>query len=169
MNRAVARYTFILVSLLLISNIASAVCPLCTFAVGAGIGLTQWLGIDDVITGLWLGGLTVSLIVWTVNWLNKRKITFFGKNILVTGGYYIAVIAPLYYSHTIGNLLNTLWGYDKLLLGITVGSSAFIVTTWCYEYLKKRNVNHAHFPFQKVVMPVGVLILLSLLFYCIVR
>ena len=34
---------------------AKAICPVCTVAVGAGIGLSRWLGIDDSITGLWIG------------------------------------------------------------------------------------------------------------------
>jgi len=52
-----------------------AVCPLCTVAVGAGVGLSRWLGIDDVITGLWIGGLIVSLIAWSENWLDKKIFT----------------------------------------------------------------------------------------------
>lgn len=34
---------------------AQAVCPVCTVAVGTGVGLSRWLGVDDTITGLWLG------------------------------------------------------------------------------------------------------------------
>ncbi len=49
-------------------------CPVCTIAVGAGIGLSRWLGVDDLISGLWIGGLIVSLIGMTILWLNKKNL-----------------------------------------------------------------------------------------------
>lgn len=39
-----------------------AFCPVCTIAVGAGVGIAEKFGVDDTIIGLWVGGLTVSLI-----------------------------------------------------------------------------------------------------------
>ena len=39
---------------------ALALCPVCAIAVGAGIGVSRWLGVDDTITGVWVGGLIVS-------------------------------------------------------------------------------------------------------------
>jgi len=61
---------------------ALAVCPICTVVIGAGVGLSRWLGIDDTISGLWIGGLIISMIVWTINWLGKKNIRFKGRNIL---------------------------------------------------------------------------------------
>ena len=55
---------------LLFAKKALAVCPICTVAVATGIGFSRWLGIDDTITGLWIGGLTVSLK--SIGW--ERKI-----------------------------------------------------------------------------------------------
>ena len=49
-----------------------AICPICTLAVGAGVGLSRWLGVDDTVTGLWIGGLTVSMILWTIFWADKK-------------------------------------------------------------------------------------------------
>ena len=46
-----------------------AFCPVCTIAIGAGIGLSRWIGVDDGITGLWVGGLIISLIIWFLSWL----------------------------------------------------------------------------------------------------
>jgi hypothetical protein len=162
------KYVILIVSLL-ISTAAFAICPLCTFAVGAGIGLTQYLGIDDIITGLWTGGLTVSMIVWTITWLSKKNIRFFGRKILVVVFYYALTIIPLYTQHIVGHPLNTLWGVDKIILGIIIGSIALSAGTIYYEYLKKRHGGHAYFPFQKVVMPIAPLIILSIMFYYITK
>lgn len=149
---------------------ALAVCPICTIAVSAGVGLSRWLGIDDSVTGLWIGGLTVSMIVWTESWLDKKNINFKGRIYANIVGYYALIIIPLYYSKIIGNPLNTLCvcGLDKLFFGIISGSIAF----WCgaswYFYLKEKNNGHAYFPFQKVVMPIAPLIILSFIYYFLI-
>jgi hypothetical protein len=56
-------------------------------------------------------------------------------------------------------------GIDKLILGSVLGSVAFYAGATWYERLKARNLGHASFPFQKVVMPIAPLILMTLAFY----
>jgi len=147
---------------------ALAICPLCAVAVGAGVGLSQWLGIDDSITGLWIGGLTVSLIMWTIGWLDSKNIRFKGRKIITTLAYYLLIVFPLYYPLAIiGHPFNKLWGIDKLILGVIFGSLAFFIGAMWYIYLKQKNKDHAYFPFQKVVMPIIPLIILSFIFYFI--
>ncbi len=156
---------------LLFAKKALAVCPICTIAVSAGVGLSRWLGIDDLIAGVWIGGLTVSMIAWTESWLDKKNINFKGRIYSNIAGYYALIIISLYYSKIIGNPLNTLCvcGLDKLLFGIIAGSIAF----WCgaswYFHLKERNNGHAYFPFQKVVMPISPLIVLSIVYYFLTK
>lgn len=146
-----------------------AICPVCTIAVGAGVGFTRYLGIDDTISGLWIGGLTVSIIMWTINWLNKKNIHFKGRKIITTLGYYLLIVVPLFWTGIMGHPLNTLWGMDKLLLGTIIGSLGFLGAGLWYYQLKAKNAGHSYFPFQKVAMPVGALLILSLIFYFLTR
>jgi len=150
---------------------ALAVCPICTIAVGAGIGLSRWLGIDDSITGLWIGGLIVSMITWTISWFDKKNIRFKGRTIATILGYYLLIIVPLFYSGIIMNPLHALCvcGLDKLLLGTIVGSFGFWFGASWYYYLKEKNQGRAYFPFQKVVMPISPLIILSIIFYFLTK
>ncbi len=146
---------------------AKAVCPVCIVAVGAGLGLSEYLGIDDSIAGLWIGGLLVALSIWTINWFNKKNWKFGNKDlrdIIVFILYYGLTIWPLWAKNFIGNFDNKLFGIDKLIIGITLGSIVFAATSAWYNYLKKKNNNHAYFPFQKVVMPLSSLLILSLIF-----
>lgn len=147
------------------NNVALAFCPLCTIAVGAGIGLAEWLGIDDVISGLWIGGLTVSIIGWTINWMNRKNIRFFGRKIAIAIIYYASILIPLYLKDIIGHPLNTIWGVDKLLIGIIVGSAVFIIATASYMIMKAYNNNKPFFPLQKVFMPIIALLITSGIFY----
>ena len=146
-----------------------AQCPICTAAVIGGVGLARWLKIDDTITGLWIGGLIVSTILWTINWLKTKKWNFYGRDIITTIAYYAMVIIPLDYYKIIGHPLNVIWGIDKLILGTLVGSILFFAMHLKYEEIKKNNHGHAQFPFQRVVLPVGILLLASLAFYLIIK
>ncbi len=148
---------------------AHAICPVCTVAVGFGIGLSRWLGIDDTISGIWVGALAVSISAWSINVLRKRNIKFFGMPFVTYVVWYAMIIIPLWYYDIIGHPLNSIWGIDKLIIGIIAGTIVFALAVFLYEYLKKKNNGRAHFPFQKVVIPIVVLGITSGIFYFITR
>lgn len=161
----------LVISLFLLLPLTAAkavpICIICTAAVSAGVGLSRWLGVDDTITGLWIGSLAVSISLWTINWLSGKNIKFFGRQPLIFIIYYASIIWPLYHYNMIGHPLNKLWGIDKLLLGMAIGTIGFIIAVLFNEYLKKNNGGKVYFPFQKVVLPVGLLAVLSLILYLI--
>ncbi|MEA5097098.1 MAG: hypothetical protein VB032_00995 [Burkholderiaceae bacterium] len=152
---------------LLTPQCAWAVCPICTLAVGVGVGFSRWLGIDDAITGLWIGGLIVSMITWTESFLDVRNIRFKGRAYVDTIAYFTLTVIPLYYAGIIGNPINAMCGcgIDKLLWGIVTGSSGFWFGASWYFYLKEKHGGHAYFPFQKVIMPIVPLLFLTMIFY----
>jgi len=146
---------------------ALAVCPVCTIAVGAGVGMAQYLGIDDAVTGVWIGGLVISMAFWTHNWLSGKGKNIKYQEIYLVVAYYLLVVAPLYWQGIIGHPFNKLCGIDKLLLGIIAGSLGFWLGSKLNLYLKKRNGDKVYFPFQKVAFGIAPLIILSLAFYII--
>ncbi len=153
---------------------AYAVCPVCTIAVGAGVGIAEKFGVDDTVIGLWVGGLAVSLVFWTLDWLKKKKINSVWTEPLTVFFYFFILVMPLFFIKAngypiIGKELNKLWGIDKMLLGILIGSTLFFFGAKFYEYLKKKNNGHAHFPFQKIVMPIAPIAIASVIFYFITR
>lgn len=149
---------------LLIPTFIKAVCPVCTIVVGAGVGLCRYLGIDDLISGTWIGGLIISLIIWTIDWFNKKKIRFLFRKIIVSTLFYFIVIAPLYWLGIMGHLENKFLGIDKLLFGIISGSLVFLIGVGLDTFFKNKNQGKSFFPFQKVVIPILFLIILSLIF-----
>jgi len=152
---------------------ALAVCPVCTLAVAAGVGLSRYLGVDDTVSGVWIGGLTVSMIMWTIDWCDRKKWHFPFRASSITVAYYLLIVAPLYSMGIMGHPLNQLplfgFGIDKLLVGIVVGSAAFWFSAAWYLEIKARNGGRAHFPFQKVAIPVGMLVLMSAVFYFLTK
>jgi hypothetical protein len=145
---------------------ASAICPICTVVVSSGVGLSRYLGVDDSISGLWIGGLTVSAIEWTLNWMEKKKIDFKGKALLTWLGYYALVLSAFYFTDFMENPIQTICSCaaDKLFLGIVTGSAAFAMGASWYYYTKEKNGGKALFPFQKVAFPVVPLVLLIFFF-----
>lgn len=159
------------------SKVALAVCPICTIAVASGVGLSRYLGIDDTITGLWIGALTLSMSLWNINWFDKKKIHFKFRNTITVLAYYMLIVLPLWYMGIIGNKLgalkafgtDSLFSVDKLSIGILVGTFAFWTSVEWYAHLKAKNNGRAHFPFEKVALPSAMLILLSLTFFFLTK
>ncbi len=162
-------FLFLLGLTLFLAFSTQAFCPVCVVAVGAGLELSHYFGIDDTVTGLWIGALLVAISAWTLEWFLKRKIKFRGEKLTVYGAYYLLTIIPLYWAGLMGQVRHSFWGVDKLLLGIILGSLVFYFGGMWHFSLKKKNNGKVHFPFQKVVIPVGLLILLSFVFYFLTK
>jgi len=151
---------------------ADAVCPVCTIAIGAGLEGMRMLGVKDVLTGIWAGGLTVSLIGWTANYMRKRgvkNVFWYILNVVV----YLALLGGVYFLPA-GNPIvkwweNCMWGIDQFLLGIIVGATTFIIMELWYARIKKNHGGHALFPFQKVVMPFVGLLIMTGVFWAIIK
>lgn len=149
----------------------NALCPVCTVAAGAGLGLSRYFGIDDVITGVWIGGLMTSMVLWFVSWLDgkemgtKKKIIF--KFLLVIS-FIALVVYTLFALGVVGDSLNTLWGLDKVLLGMSVGAISFLASAKLHFYVKEKNNDKVLFPYQKVIFTISMMLLVTLIFYLIV-
>jgi len=141
------------------------VCPVCTIAVAGGVGLCRYLGIDDLISGVWIGALLFSLSLLTIEWLNKKKIKFLFRKPLVFVFWYGLTIFPLMKIGIIGHPQNKFLGIDKLIFGIFSGSVVFLLSILFENYLRKKNQGKIYFKFQKVIIPVLFLTILSLIFW----
>jgi hypothetical protein len=148
--------------------IMAIVCPVCTAAVAGGAGLCRWLGIDDTVSGVWIGGLLASLTLWLISWLDKRAARLrFLKFVSAAAVLYLSAVLPLYQLGIMGDPFNKIFGVDKLFVGIAFGSVTLLAGNWLYFLLKKTNDGRVYFPFQKVVVPVLCLAAVSGIFYLI--
>jgi len=150
------------------SGIANAFCPVCIVAVGGGLGLSRWLGIDDLITSLWIGALLLALTAWTHDWVVKRGRGFRYSVFAIGLVYYALTIFPLYYYNIIGHPLNKIFGIDKIIFGIVFGTIVFLLGERLHIFLKVKNNGKQFFNYQKVVVPLLVLILTSLILWLII-
>lgn len=140
-------------------------CPVCTVTVVAGLSLSRLLGIDDLITSIWIGGFILSFTFITNDWIKRKwpkfnpKYYYYPMFILM----YLFVLVPFKMNGTIGISGNTLWGIDKIVLGLIIGSIVFMLGVWA-DKLQRKKYPKIFFPYQKVVFPVVALLIASFLF-----
>jgi len=148
---------------------AHAVCPLCTVVVGVGLGISRWIGIDDSVTGVWVGGLIVSSGLWLADWIKKKgwKISYPGFLSVLLMTFF--VILPLYWVKMIGLNGNTLWGIDKVTLGTVIGALVFLLGVGTDKWLRTTNNGRVYVYYQKVIIPVLFLSFISFIFYLITK
>jgi hypothetical protein len=75
---------------------------------------------------------------------------------------------PLFTYEILGHPLNKIFGIDKLLFGTIIGTIFFILSVWLHDFLKSKNGGKSYFMYQKVVIPVLTLIILSLILWIII-
>ncbi|HQM15768.1 MAG TPA: hypothetical protein PLM16_00995 [Candidatus Woesebacteria bacterium] len=148
-------------SLVIPFNQVQAVCPVCTIAVGAGLGISRWLGIDDLISGLWIGGLVTSSGMWFVSWL-KNKYHYSKWSLFLAGSsFHLLLIPTLYLLNITGDPANVWWGVDKIIAGIIMGTIIFFLATKIDRWLRRLNQDRVFVYYQKVIIPMLLLSIMS--------
>ncbi|MCL2749283.1 MAG: hypothetical protein FWE50_04395 [Alphaproteobacteria bacterium] len=148
---------------------ARAVCPVCTVAIGAGLTCLEIWGVDLVLAGIWAGAMTLVMVFWTAKWLNKRGVKnglWYLLSIIAWYGFLACVY--LLPGFRFGGLGNTLWGIDKLLLGVVIGTVVLYVAERWNAKLRRENGGKSRFPFQRVLIPFGALTLVTAAFAAVV-
>ncbi len=146
-----------------------AVCPLCTIAVGAGLGVSRVIGIDDAVSGVWIGGLLISSGMWMGDFIQKKKWRIPRPVSLSIFLMYILVIPSLIWSGLIGLPGNVILGIDKILFGIILGSLVFVLSVLTDRFLRKKNNGEVYIYYQKVILPLLFLTLSSYLLHILVN
>ncbi|MBR3782096.1 MAG: hypothetical protein IKL14_01765 [Alphaproteobacteria bacterium] len=160
-----AVFTSIVMFFYALPVLANPACAVCTVAIGAGLDVARRFGVADSVVGLWAGALLALLGYWTLKFMDSRKWHFWGRDVFVML-LSVAMIGFVYLGVVDYNPVSVcgVFVMDPVLFGTVCGAIIFILTSKLYQWMKKKNNGHAHFPFEKVVLPVVVLALVSWLF-----
>ncbi|MEM3373374.1 MAG: hypothetical protein QXF76_04125 [Candidatus Anstonellales archaeon] len=158
---------FTLFICLILSSFFFSICPVCTVGVAAGLGILKEYGIDDLIAGYWLGALILSSAYWLIDWTANKGIRFFFRKKIIVISMFILFLYPLYLMGFFFKPFNTIFGFDRLLMGVIIGSVVFHFSVKFYEFIKNLNNGHALFPYQKVITPLLFLTFISVNTYII--
>lgn len=153
-------------------NTVSAHCPLCVAGAAFGITLTRWFGVDDSITGVWIGALLGSMSFWLYSWLLSKKIkpvqTY--KTIIKPAIYIFIFVSTLwsFYKFQLIIRMSQIFGLDKLTFGMLAGSILFYILDIADNQIIKKN-GKVYFPYQRVIVSLAGMVLLSLAIYILIN
>jgi hypothetical protein len=151
-------------------------CPLCTGAAIGGVALARVFGVDDSISGIFIGALIVSTALWFSK-IAKKKINFPLQDAAFVAASFALTVIPFYAAglitafdmvksmpahHAILGL--GVFGIDKLLTGILFGTFGIWFALWLSNAIKEDR-GKSLWPFQGVSFVVIASVAMSLIFW----
>lgn len=145
-----------------------APCAVCVIAISSGLGISRALGIDDSMTGVWIGALLLSLSLFTDAWLKKKWPQFRFSTLVSFASVYLLTL-PFFFIFDLFSAGGQIFGVSRLLLGMILGSIFLLLGLYTDRILRQLKDDHkVFFPFQKVIVPVIFLLLATLFTYILV-
>ncbi len=81
--------------------------------------------------------------------------------------FYVLTYWSLSLAKILNHPFNKIFGIDKLIFGSVIGSVIFLFGVGTDKYLRKINEGRVKFYYQKVIIPVGLLLISSLILYLV--
>jgi len=147
-------------------KVAYAQCPVCIVTVGGGMILAKKLGIDDFLVSLWISGLNTAISFWLAS---KIKNKFLGNPIIFSLLMLGLTLSYFIFTDQTGSSTNQIFGIDKIIFGQSLGLLIWLLGIFIDRYSRKLNGGKILFPYQKVVFPISILIIFTLLFKLIFK
>jgi hypothetical protein len=143
-----------------------AQCPVCVVTVGGGMLLAKKFGVDDFLVSIWISALNTALSFWIATGMREKSLKpkFLHNPWIFSVLMFAMTIAYFQFTDQIGHVSNKLLGMDKILFGQTLGMFVMFIGNFIYGFTKYRNGGKTLFPYAKVVFPVGLVTLTTIIF-----
>ncbi len=134
----------------------SAHCPLCTAATGALVASARIAGMDDAVSGTFIGAFAISTAFWSHRIIVRRlekQIAF--QPYVLSVIFFSLTIIGFYFTDLLGTMPDAfrILGMERLVFGLVLGSIVSIVAFEVHNILRKLNKNRNYFPLQGIVLP----------------
>ena len=167
------RKIFVLSSMLsafLLSRSALAHCPLCTAATGTLVATSRIAGLDDVITGTFLGAFAVSTAFWTARVVSSKlkqesRFSMVVHPYILTVMSLVLTVLGLQLSGVLNAFSPQIFGVDKLLFGTALGTAVSAASFELHTMIRAFNGGRNRIPFQGAVLPLSILAAVDTLLY----
>ncbi|PIV08730.1 hypothetical protein COS52_01190 [Candidatus Roizmanbacteria bacterium CG03_land_8_20_14_0_80_39_12] len=145
----------------------NAQCPVCIVTVGGGLFIAKKLGVDDLLTALWISGLNVAISFWFVTFIKKPK--FLRNPLLWTAIMFVSTYGYLAATKQMYHKNNTFMHVDKVLVGLVLGTLVWLLGIGIDKLIRKYNNGKVLFFYQKVIVPLFLLLATSGLFAVLIK
>ena len=138
--------------------------PLCAIGIAGGLGLSKLLGINDITLGFWIGALILSFSVQFNKFLIKKGKAFPLSFWLVFLLTWTLSVGPVWNKLGWGDS-SCFYGLPRIIVGSFLGMFILFFSDWLDSIiLKKFHRDKVYFPYQRVIIPLVALIIISAIF-----
>jgi len=138
--------------------------PICAIGITGGFVFSRWLGIDEIVLGIWLGALLLSLSIQINKYFIKKNIIFPFSFWLVFIFLLLTTYLPLKNKFEFGwDVPNNFCGFPRIIFGAALGIIVFCLIDKINNWLIQKNNNKVYFYYQRVIVPISGLILASVI------
>jgi hypothetical protein len=113
------------------------------------------------LVSLWISGLNTAISFWAAT---KIKHRLFGSPIVLSIIMLALTLVYFIFTDQTGIVSNRLLGIDKIIFGQSLGLLIWLLGIFIDRKSRVLNGGKILFPYQKVVFPISILIILTLLF-----
>lgn len=146
---------------MIFSPVYAVGCPVCIVTIGGGLYLAEVFKIDTLLIAIWISGLNSVIAIWLGKIFKKGK---YDLPYLWTTLFYILTVAYFLSTKEIVLTKNLFWGINKTLLGLTVGFLIVALSNYIDQMIRKHHNGKVLFFYQKVIIPVSLLIISTIIF-----
>lgn len=153
------------ISSFLITTPVFAICPVCVAATGGMLATARLFGVDDLITGTFVGGLIVSVAAWVNRLLVKRNK---GRNYLPFQSVVLTVFLLLLFI-TISFIVRLISFalFDRILIGTLTGVFITSIALKLNDFLRENNGNKNYVLFQHILVIITFLLITVFGYYIV--
>lgn len=138
-----------------------AQCPVCIVTVGGGLYIAKKLGIDDLLVSIWFSALNTAFALWFASLMKKKLLK---RSLIWSVGLYLVSLWYLSFTNQIGHPGNKFLGIDKIVFGMTLGFILVYVSAFLDRLVRQKNHGKVVIFYQKVIIPVVILLLTTGIF-----
>ncbi len=142
-------------------------CPLCVAGAAVGLSLSRLLGVDDAVTGIWMAAFLGAMALWMTNILRKKADLPFLKPLIYILTFGLTIWS-FYKFNLIPRFSGEVFGIHKLTFGMIAGGVFLYLVEVVDDLIIAKN-KKVYFPYQRVVVSIGSILILSFIMFYIVN
>lgn len=137
--------------------------PICAIGIGGGLWLANYLGINELTLGLWIGALIISLASQFNKFLIKKNKAFPFSFIIILIVFWFLSFFPIWSKVGWQEKTRYFCGLPRVVFGSFLGMFVLYFSDWLNnKFLEKFHQNKVYFPYQRVIIPIIILIITSI-------